>query len=129
MDSKPGPSTALTFCEQVDQLKKIFPESCRDDLASSLTQHGTVFKAAISMSASLPNADSDCNTELMERAFPSRADVDKLMPVSLAFLLAELKRSLSSERVKVWVDEDDVINDAMAYYKCSEVDPQRGGVQ
>ena len=125
VDSKPGPSTALTFCEQVDQLKEIFPESSRDDLASSLTQHGTVSKAAISMSVSLSNADSESDTELMETAFPSGTDVDKVMPVSLALLLEELQSSLSSEKVKVRVDEDDVINDAMAYYKCSEFDPKK----
>ena len=111
VESKPGPTTALMFCEQVDQLKEIFPESSRDDLASSLAQHGTVSKAAISMSASLPNADSD--TELMETAFPLGADDDK--PVSLAFLLEELKSSLSSEKVKVREYEDDVVIDAMAY--------------
>ena len=46
-------------------------------------------------------------------------------PASLPSILEELKGHMSNEKEKVKVDEEDLLNDAMAYYKDPNFDPKK----
>ena len=53
VDPLPRPSNELSQCEHVDQfMKYLIPESTRDNLMASLAAHGTVARAALSLSNS-----------------------------------------------------------------------------
>ena len=90
----PGPSNALTECEQLSQLMEIFPASSAVDLRTSLALLGTVARAALSMSTSGTNDDSD-DSDLAQPAYPPR-DIDSNQS-SLHSFLEELTHNLSSE--------------------------------
>ena len=82
----PGPSNALTECEPLSQLMEMFPASSAVDLRTSLALHGTVARAALSMSTSGTNDDSD-DSDLAQPAYPPR-DIDS-NPSSLHLFLEE----------------------------------------
>ena len=46
-------------------------------------------------------------------------------PESLQAITEELKEQLSDEKEKVKVEEDDLLNDALTYYKDSAFDPKK----
>lgn len=119
LDSVPGPSHVLSEYEQIDQLVEMFPETPRNVLSTSLDVHGTVARAAISLSTCLTNDNEDSDSDLTEPVFLPRGDDDK-RPASLPLLLEELQGNLSTEREKLKVDEDDFLNDAMTYYKAAD---------
>lgn len=110
--------------EQIDQLVEMFPETPRNVLSTSLDVHGTVARAAISLSTCLTNGNEDSDSDLTEPVFLPRGNDDK-RPASLPLLLEELQGNLSTEREKLKVDEDDLLNDAMTYYKAADFDPKK----
>ena len=104
---------------------EMFPESSRDHLSSCLTRHASVANAGLSLSATsaTQSGDNDGDANLAEPAFSPPKIEDK--PVCLSSLLEELSRNVSSKRVKLKVDEDDLLNNAMAYYKDEKLDPKK----
>ena len=86
----PGPSHVLSRTEQINQLMEMFPDSTRENIATCLAVHGTVARAALSLSmtTTLTN-DDDSDGDLAEPAFPPRG-ID-CRPASLPSLLEELK--------------------------------------
>ena len=66
------------------------------------------------MSTTLAN-DDDSNDDLVEPAFPPTSKGNDYRPASLPSILEELKGHMSNKKEKVKVDEEDLLNDAMAY--------------
>jgi len=121
VDTLPGPSHLLED-QQINQLVEMFPDCSREHLATYLTVHGTVSRAALSLSTTCTSVNDreDSDSDLAEPVFLPR-DSD----VSLPSLLEELKNKMSIEREKLKVDEEDLLNDAMAYYKNPNFNPKK----
>ena len=62
----PGPSHVLSQPEQINQLIEMFPDSTREDISTSLALHGTVARAALSLSTTLTNDKDDSDSDLAE---------------------------------------------------------------
>ena len=92
----------------------MLPEQSQDALRESLFVHGSVAKAALSLSGCMDDLE-DLDDFLLKPAF----DDDSLHSV-----LDRLKRNLNADKVKLRVDEDDILNDALAYYKSQNFDPK-----
>ena len=119
----PGTSHVLSQPEQINQLIEMFPDSTREDISTSLAVHGTVARAALSLSTTLTNDKDDSDSDLAEPVFPPRGS--DYRPASLSGLLEDLKDNMSNGREKLKVDEEDLLNDAMAYYKDENFDPKK----
>ena len=96
------------------QLMEMFPLCSREELKEALDIHDTVAVAALALSANVTNDTSDSESDLLQPSFlPRKQDV-----VTLQDLLEQIQGNFSSDdKGKVKVDEDDVLNDALAYYK------------
>ena len=116
----------LSRNEQINQLLEMFPDTTRENIATCLSVHGTVARAALSlsMSTTLTNDDGSDN-DLVEPAFPPTSKDNDYRPASLPSILEELKGHMSNEKEKVKVDEEDLLSDAMAYYKDPNFDPKK----
>ena len=101
----------------------MFPDSTREDISTSLAVHGTVARAALSLSTTLTNDKDDSDSDLAEPVFPPRGS--DYRPSTLSGLLEDLKDNMSNDREKLKVDEEDLLNDAMAYYKDVNFDPKK----
>ena len=113
-EPQPGPSRQTTEEETLQQLMEMFPDKSRDDLVRALSLHGTVGAVALSLSSNLPEDDfSSDDDSLLQPSFPPSKDkID-----SLQSLLKELGKNMSEERVKVKIEEEDILNDALAITK------------
>ena len=96
----------------------MFPDSSRENVSAALDVHGTVARAALSLSTTLSNDNNDSDSELAEPVFPPR-------PAFLPSILEELTAGMSNDREKLKVDDEDLLNDAIAYYKDAHFDPKR----
>ena len=110
---------------KLDQLKDMFPGKSTSILQNALTCHGSVSWAALFLSSqNLPfesDIGDDDDDSLLQPVFsPADEKSD-----SLDAVLKELQKGLSTQKEKFRVDEDDVINDAMAYYKDPSFDPTK----
>ena len=102
---------------------EMFPDKSRDDLVRALSLHGTVGAVALSLSSNLPEDDfSSDDDSLLQPSFPpSKEKID-----SLQSLLKELGKNMSEERVKVKIEEEDILNDdALAHDKSPEFDVKK----
>ncbi|KAJ7391275.1 hypothetical protein OS493_019407 [Desmophyllum pertusum] len=111
-ESNPGPSTVLTEAEQINQLKEMFP----DWIAFSISRPENTNPAEAS--DYVIESDDD---DLLASPFTSKDDA----PVILQSLLNDLKCNLLNERVKLKVDQEDLLNDAMTFYKDPDFDPRK----
>ena len=123
--SSPGPSRRPTKQENVEQLREMFPKKSSDDLMQALRFHGNVCAAALSLSSTVPEAheddvSSDDDSLLQPTFFPSESKID-----SLKSLLKELGKNMSQEKVKVTIEEEDILNDALTYYKSPAFDANK----
>lgn len=121
--SAAGPSSSETNQEELDRLREMFPEKSSSILQHALTCHGSVSRAALSLSSqNLPyeiDEDEDDDESLLKPTFlPAKAD-------SLEAVLKELQKGLSTQKENLRVDEDDILSDAMAYYKDPNFDPRK----
>ena len=101
--------------DELSQLREMFPSKPIDCLRDSLVVHGSVAKAALSLSGADVGVD---DSDLYQSAFDTA-------PESLQAIIEELKKQLSDEKEKVKVEEDDLLNDALTYYKDSDFDPKK----
>ena len=97
----------------------MFPDSTREDISTSLAVHGTVARAALSLSTTLANDKDASDSDLAEPVFPPRGSDSR--PASLSGLLEDLKDNMSNDRQKLKVDEEDLLNDA----KDANFDPKK----
>lgn len=113
----PGTSTRLTDAEQ---LAEMFPNSKPEDLADYLALHGTVANTAIALSRSDldESGDSDTTTTTYQSIIPRNKDI------ALDEILQELQANFDGGKEKLKVDEEDLLNDAMAYYKDLNFNPK-----
>lgn len=114
----PGPSSADD--EKLDHLSQMFPEASRSSLVIALSVYGSVESAALSLSSSTSAIDVEDDDGYLEQGVFDQKDSN-----SLSSLLVKLKKNLSNEKEKLKVDEDDIQNDGMAYYKDPDFDPKK----
>ena len=114
-DDPPLAGPSFVNDDELSQLREMFPSKPIDCLRDSLVVHGSVTKAALSLSRTDVDVDdSDLYQSLFDTA-----------PESLQAIIEELKKQLNDEKEKVKVEEDDLLNDALTYYKDSEFDPKK----
>ena len=101
--SIPGPSTGILLSDQA-RLRELIPSASDEDLESALLQHGSL--------------DSAANALLQEECHITGAE-------SLAQIISALGQKLTGTRKKLDVDEDDLVGDAVAYYKSLNFDACR----
>ena len=112
---EPCCSVSLRDEDQMDQLCEMFPEKSSDILHQALASHGTVSRAALYLSS----AQSDI--VLQASSLLSKEEV----PVSLQSILKELQKGMSAEKEKLKIDEEDILSDAMSYYKDINFDAKK----
>ena len=123
--SLPGPSRRPTQQENLEQLREMFPNKNSNDLMQAIRFHGNVCAAALSLSSTVPeahedNVSSDDDSLLQPTFSPSESKID-----SLKSLLKELGKNMCEEKVKVTIEEEDILNDALTYYKSPAFDAKK----
>lgn len=100
---------------------EMFPSHSREELQDALNIHVLVEMAALALSSNVANDPSDFDTVLLQPAFlPRDHDV-----VTLHEIIEQIQRNFSSDKEKVKMDEDDILKDALAYYKDSKFDARK----
>ena len=99
----------------------MFPSHTREELEGALAAHKTVTLAALALSTTVTDDCSDNEIDLMRPTFLPRKDKE----VTLQDVLDQLQSNFSADKEKLKVDEDDILNDALAYYKDSKFDPKK----
>ena len=89
-----------------DDLQQMLPASSAETIANALERHS-----------------SDINSTL-DTLLPAREEI-AVEPPSLSVLLKKLKDKMKSKPAKITVDVDDLFNDAIAFYKNAEFDPEQ----
>ena len=103
----------------------MFPGKSNSILQHALTSHGSVDRAALSLSRNRPQEvvddyEDDDDESLLNPIFTPQGEEE-----SLEVALKKLEKGLSTEQEKLKVDEEDLLNDSMAYYKGSRFDPKK----
>lgn len=76
---------------------------------------------ALALSTATTNESSDTESDLMQPTFlPRKSDV-----LTLRDILNKFQSSFGPDKEKVKADEDDVLNDALAYYKEGNFDAKK----
>lgn len=121
---EPCCSVSLRDEDQMDQLCEMFPEKSSDVLHQALASHGTVSRAALYLSSAqtytLSDEDDD---DIVLQA--SSVLLKEEIPVSLQSILKELQKGMSAEKEKLKIDEEDILSDAMSYYKDINFDAKK----
>lgn len=119
--SNPGPSSDPTEGEKLIQLTETFPSHSQHELLEALAVHNTVTMTTLALSTATTNESSDTESDLMQPTFlPRKSDV-----LTLRDILNKLQSSFGPDKEKVKADEDDVLNDALAYYKEGNFDAKK----
>ena len=121
----PGPSNREPNQEGLNQLREMFPGKSNSILQHALTLHGSVDRAVLSPSRNRPQEvvddyEDDDDESLLNPIFTPQGEEE-----SLEAVLKKLEKGLSTEQEKLKVDEEDLLNDSMAYYKGSRFDPKK----
>ena len=139
------PSSTTTDCtstnrsKELQHLSEMFPDKTSSELEACLIQNGSYSKTVNSLlgqnSKSLlhdnPNDydmnaaatfddDDDDDNELLHSIF-----LDQSKGECLSSQLKSIQRKMSAEKVKLKIDEEDLLEDAMVYYKAEEFDPTK----
>ena len=121
--SAPGPSRTVSEEDKLQQLVELFPNKSTDLLHQALNDHVTISGAALSLSSAPTYAVSndDDSDVLSETSFHPSDEREN----SLKSLLQELEKGMSTEKEKLKIDEDDILNDGLSYYKDPNFDPKK----
>lgn len=115
-DDDPSPAgPSFITDDELSQLREMFSSEPTDSLRDSLMVYGTVTKTALSLAGEENDED---DSDLFQSPFDSA-------PASLQDIIEELKKNLNEEKEKVKVEEDDLLNDALTYYKDQDFDPKK----
>lgn len=142
LQSKPGhpipgdifsdPSRQLAEQENLKQLREMFPAKSNDNLTQALSLYGNVQLAALSLSLSsaVPEScevdeSSDDDSLLLPPFSPSESSTSTSNIDSLQSLLKELVKNMDDETVKIKIEEDDILNDALTHYKIPDFDAKK----
>ena len=103
----------------------MFPNKDDNVLCHALEVHRTVDKAALSLSANTNEqlfsiSDDDGDDEILIHAVSSLPE-----EATLDSILKDLEKGLSKEKEKLKVEEEDLFNDAMSYYKDPSFDERK----
>lgn len=105
----------------------MFPDHSAKDLKTALTFHGTLTKTALALASGILgasiNVDSDIDNDELD-IDDKQLDKPVFLP-SLQSVLKKLSYKMSIEKVKISVEEDDLLNDALAFYKSQDFDPRK----
>ena len=117
----PGPSSVASEREKLIKLIEMFPSHSTEELQDALNFHVTVEMAALALSSKVANDMSDFDTVLLQPTFlPKDHGV-----ITLHKVIEHIQRNFISDKEKVKVDEDDIFNGALAYYKDSKFDARK----
>lgn len=115
--------------EAVDKLSEMFPNESRKELETCLKVQGSLDQAVTALlnpcTSTLP---SDDESELMVSAFdtPDSPSPAPGNPHSLREELNELQKNFDhGPKEKLRVDEEDLLNDDITYYKDSDLNPSK----
>lgn len=115
--------------EAVDKLSEMFPDESRKELETCLKVQGSVDKAVMALlNPCRSTFSSDDEAELMDSAFdtPDSPRPGPGNPRSLREELNDLQKNFDhGPKLKLRVDEEDLLNDAITYYKDSDFNPAK----
>ena len=117
--------------EAVDKLSEMFPDESRKELEACLKVQGSVDRAAMALlNPSTSTFSSDDESNLMDSAFDTPIspcpDPGTCKPRSLREELNDLQKNFDhGPKEKLRVDEEDLLNDAITYYKDSDFNPAK----
>ena len=106
VDAVPSASAYNTSHDR-ERLGEILPFASAQDIDSALSQYGNIEEAASALVS-----ESTTPREKEENVYPSLANIIKSMG-----------KKLVGRKIKLEVDPDDIINDAISYYKSIDFDP------
>ena len=118
-NASPGPSSSWQFqleASQMESLRAIFPHLSENDARSALTNYGSVDRAADVLSANDPN-------EVAQESLSVIAVEDN--PTSASDILTELRKQMQYPPQKLKIDREDLLSDAICYYKDPDFDPRK----
>ncbi|XP_028516404.1 uncharacterized protein LOC114575542 [Exaiptasia diaphana] len=105
--------------EDLEKLSEMFPSETRSDLQNCLKEAGSVTQAIMTLLQPKTSLmiSSDDDLDLSESAFG---------PPSLSEEIYNLQKNFDiGQKEKLKVDEEDILNDAMTYYKDSDFNPSK----
>ena len=123
----PNTSTACTAEEDIDKLAEMFPSESRKDLQNCLKLQGSVDQAVMTLlqPRTFPEL-SDDDSELMNAVFKQSSGSLHDSQRSLIDELHDLQKKFDNgPKEKLKVDEEDVLNDAITYYKDPDFNPSK----
>lgn len=124
-----GGMSASASEEAVDKLSEMFPNESRKELETCLKVQGSLDQAVTALlNPCTSTLSSDDESELMVSAFdtPDSPRPAPGNPHSLREELNELQKNFDhGPKEKLRVDEEDVLNDAITYYKDSDFNPSK----
>ena len=118
-DASPDPT-------EINHLSEMFPDKSRDFLKACLQVEGSFDQAVMSLLPTTDNTvtDDDDANDLMNSPFEPLGTCCDTQDLNAE--LRDLQKNFSSDqREKLKIDEEDVLNDAMAYYKDQDFDPRK----
>lgn len=109
----------------------MFPDKTTSELETCLRLNGTFSKTVNSLlgqnSSSLfndfKNDMNDADDYLLSSIFSDMSNQSK--EERLSSELKNIQRKMSDDKVKLRIDEEDLLEDAMVYYKGAEFDPTK----
>ena len=110
----------------------MFPDKTSSELETCLHLNGTYSKTVNSLlgqnSSVLFNESQtddmhDDDDDLLSSIFSDMSNQSK--EERLSSELKNIQRKMSDDKVKLRIDEEDLLEDAMVYYKCAEFDPTK----
>ena len=99
------------------------PNPVRDDLIHDDLQEMLPGTSAETIADALQRHRDDINSTL-DTLLPAKEEIAVESP-SLSIVLKKLKDKMKSKPAKITVDADDLFNDAIAFYKNSDFDPEQ----
>ena len=124
-----GGMSASATEEAVDKLSEMFPGESRKELETCLKVQGSVDRAAMALlNPCTSTLSSDDESDLMDSAFdtPDNPHPDPGKPRTLREELNDLQKNFDhGPKEKLRVDEEDLLNDAITYYKDSNFNPAK----
>ena len=116
-----GGMSASASEEAVDKLSEMFPNESRKELETCLKVRGSLDQAVTALlNPCTSTFSSDDDSELMNSAFdtPGGPHPGPGIPRSLREELNDLQKNFDhGPKEKLRVDEEDLLNDAITYYK------------
>ena len=115
--------------EAVDKLSEMFPNESRIELETCLKVQGSLDQAVMALlNLCTSTISSDDESELMDSAFdtPDSPHPAPGNPRSLREELNNLQKNFDhGPKEKLTVDKEDLLNDAIKYYKDSDFNPSK----